>query len=93
MAVEADIFLRRNAGFRRADGITVEDMDLRLDDIDAGDDLGHRVLDLDARIDFDEVEFAAVGIHQILDGTGADIVSRLGNALGIGGKLFALRLR
>jgi hypothetical protein len=42
----------------------VEDVDLRLDDVDAGDLLGHRVLDLDARIDLDEVEGAGVGIHQ-----------------------------
>ena len=31
------------------------DADLRLDDVDAGDDFGHGVLDLDARIDLDEV--------------------------------------
>jgi hypothetical protein len=36
-------------------------VDLRLDDVDAGDLLGHRVLDLDARIDLDEVEGAGVG--------------------------------
>ena len=50
------------------------DVDLRLDDVDAGDDLGDRVLDLDARIDLDEVELAGVGIHQELDRAGADIV-------------------
>ena len=56
------------------------DADLRLDDVDAGDLLGHRVLDLDARIDLDEVEFAGVGIHQELDGAGADIVGGAGRS-------------
>ena len=48
------------------------DADLRLDDVDAGDHLGDGVLDLDARIDLDEVELAGVGIHQELDRAGAD---------------------
>jgi hypothetical protein len=47
------------------------DADLRLDDVDAGDLLGDRVLDLDARIDLDEVELAGVGVHQELDRAGA----------------------
>jgi hypothetical protein len=38
----------------------LRDQDLRLDDVDAGDLLGHRVLDLDARVDLDEVELARV---------------------------------
>ncbi len=50
------------------------DADLRLDDVDAGDLLRHRVLDLDARIDLDEVEGAGVGVHQELDRAGAAIV-------------------
>ena len=49
-------------------------MDLRLDDVDAGDLLGDGVLDLDARIDLDEIELAGIGIHQELDRAGADIV-------------------
>ena len=47
------------------------DADLRLDDVDAGHLLGDRVLDLDARIDLDEVEGAGIGIHQELDRAGA----------------------
>ena len=78
MAVEADVGLRRHARFRRADGEAVEDVDLRLDDVDAGDLLGDRVLDLDARIDLDEVELAGVGILQELDRAGADIARRVG---------------
>jgi hypothetical protein len=64
MAVQLDIVLRRNARFRRRRSHGRRDVDLRLDDVDAGDLLGHGVLDLDARIDLDEVEFAGVGIHQ-----------------------------
>lgn len=47
VAVEADIRLRRHARDFRADGMAFEDMDLRLDDVDAGDEFGNRVLDLD----------------------------------------------
>ena len=32
------------------------DADLRLDQVDAGDHFGHGMLDLDAGVDFDEVE-------------------------------------
>ena len=66
-------FWRRHARFRRTDREAVEDVDLRLDDVDAGNLLGHRMLDLDARIDLDEVELAGVGILQELDRAGADI--------------------
>ena len=41
--------------------------------------LGDGVLDLDARIDLDEVEVAGVGIHQELDRAGADIVRGAGD--------------
>ena len=51
------------------------DPDLRLDQIDAGDALGDGVLDLDARIDLDEVELAGVGILQELDGSRAAVVA------------------
>ena len=74
VAVEPDLRLRRHARGRRADRLAFEDVDLRLDDVDAGDLLGDGVLDLDARIDLDEVELAGVGIHQELDRAGADIV-------------------
>jgi hypothetical protein len=52
------------------------DVDLRLDDVDAGHLLGDGVLDLDARVHLDEVELARVHIHQELDRAGADIVGR-----------------
>jgi len=90
MAVEANVLLLRHARFRRTDGMAVEDVDLRLDDVDAGHDLGDGVLDLDARIDLDEVELAGVGIHQIFDRAGADIVRRLGDLQRIVRKFLAL---
>lgn len=67
MAVEADILLFRHTRFRRADGGPFQNMDLRLDDIDAGHDFGDGMLHLNARIDLDEVEFAGIDIHQIFD--------------------------
>ncbi len=45
-----------------------------LHDVDAGDFFGHRVLNLHARVHFDEVELAAVHIHQEFDGARAFIV-------------------
>ena len=67
-------------------------MDLRLHDIDPGDLLRHRVLDLDARIDFDEVDLAGVGIHQELDRAGADIVGGARQLHRMLGKVPALRV-
>ena len=59
------------------------DQDLALDDVVAGDLLGDGVLDLDARIDLDEVELAAVGVDEELDGAG--VVQADGPADGEGG--------
>ncbi|MPL71091.1 hypothetical protein SDC9_16859 [bioreactor metagenome] len=51
--------------------------DLRLHDVDAGDLLGHGMLDLHARVDLDEVETALVHVHQELDGAGVLIADRI----------------
>ena len=59
--------------------LALGDQDLALDEVDAGDDLGDGVLDLDARVDLDEVELAGVGVDQELDGAGvvvADVRGR-----------------
>ena len=53
-----------------ASGLPRGDQDLALDQVDVGDDLGDRVLDLDARVDLDEVERAGVDIDQEFDGAG-----------------------
>ena len=92
MAVETDAVLRRHTALRRADRGAVQDMDLRLDDVDAGHLLGHRMLDLDARIDLDEVEFSRVGIHEEFDGAGADIVRLAGDLQRVAAQFLALRV-
>ena len=49
------------------------DPDLFLDDVDAGDELGHRVLDLDARVDLEEEEVALV-VEQELERAGVGVL-------------------
>ena len=66
MAVDPDRRLCRQQRIVVADPPALGHSDLGLHDIHAGDLLGHRVLDLDPRIDFDEVIRSAVGIHQEL---------------------------
>jgi hypothetical protein len=70
MGIDANVLLARHAALGRADPRAARDADLRLDQIDAGDALGDGVLDLDARIDLDEIELAGVGVLQELDGAG-----------------------
>ncbi len=53
------------------------DADLLVDDVDAGDHLGHRVLHLQAGVHLQEVEVAVL-IHQELDRPGVDVAHRLG---------------
>ena len=91
VAVQPDVGLRRNAGLGRADGETVEDVDLRLDDVDAGHLLGDGVLDLDARIDLDEVEIAGVGILQEFDGAGSDVAGGARDVQRVAAEFVALR--
>ena len=47
---------------------------LRPDDVDARDFFGDGVLDLNARIDFDEVKFVRLGIDEKLDRAGVLVV-------------------
>ena len=53
------------------------DANLFLDDVDAGHHLGDRMLDLQPRVRFHEVE-AAVGIHQELERPGVRVLHGLG---------------
>ena len=55
------------------------DADLLVDEVDAGDRLGDRVLDLQARVHLDEIELAV--LVEELDGAGAGI-SELGHGVG-----------
>src|SRR4051812_6111482 len=57
--------------------LTRRDPDLLLDDVDAGYHLGNRMLDLQARVRFHEVE-APVGVHQELEGPGVRVLHGLG---------------
>ncbi len=52
------------------------DANLRLDQVDAGDHLGHRMLDLNAGVHFDEVEIARL-IDDEFDGAGVGVAGRL----------------
>jgi hypothetical protein len=61
--------------------------DLGLHDVDAGDLLGHRVLDLDARIDLDEVEAVRIQVVEELDGPGAAIAAGPAQAHRVVGQL------
>ena len=90
VAVQVDIALARHAArLLVADGRALGEADLRLDDIDAGHLLGDGVLDLDARIDLDEVDRAGIGIHQELDRAGALILGRMGDPDGVVAELVA----
>src|SRR5690606_35057505 len=57
--------------------LAVGDLDLLLDQIDAGDLLGDGVLHLDAGVHLDEVE-VTLGVHEVFDGAGAFVVAGLG---------------
>ena len=52
------------------------DAQLPLDQVEPGDHLGHRMLDLQPRVHLHEVE-AAVGVGDELDRAGADVADRL----------------
>ena len=72
-----DRFLRAQADLGVASGSPWATRIWHLDDVDAGDHFGDGVLDLDARIDLDEVELARVGIDQELDGAGVLVADAL----------------
>ena len=71
--------LRPAAGCRQrrlVQPVAAGDEDLAAHEVDAGDHLGDRVLDLDARVDLDEEELAALDVEQELDGAGAAVADR-----------------
>ena len=64
MARQANGLLRRYTRlFRHANALAFGDTDLCLHDVETGDHFRHGVLDLDARIDLDEIERAGLRIH------------------------------
>src|SRR6185503_14776936 len=92
VAVQPYLFLRRHARLRLANALPLDHVDLRLDDVDAGHLLGDGVLDLDARIDLDEMEFSGRGVLQEFHGAGADVIGRVRDPERIPAELFALLL-
>ena len=70
MAIEANVFLTRHARCVRQ-GLAFGDQDLGPHDVDAGHLFGHRMLDLNPRIDLDEVEAPRIHVHEELDRAGA----------------------
>ena len=73
MGVDANVLLPRHSALGGADPRAGGDADLRLDQVDPGHAFGDGVLDLNARIDFDEVELAGVRILEELDGAGGAV--------------------
>jgi hypothetical protein len=63
--------------------LAARDPQLRAHQVDVGDLLGDRVLDLDARVHLDE-DVAAVGSEQELDGAGVDVADLPGEGDGVG---------
>ena len=72
----ADGLLAGQADLRVGQRHALGDENLRLDEVDAGDFLGHRVLDLNPRIDLDEVELVRVAIDEELDRAGVLVLHR-----------------
>ena len=92
VAIQRDVVL---AGLARGlgQGFALGDHDLRLHDVDAGDFLGHGMLDLDAGVHLDEVESAGFHIHQELDGAGAFVVHMRADLAAKLAEFFALGVR
>ena len=90
MAVEADILLRQYAAIRIADARALCDSNLCLDDVDPGDFLGHGMLDLNSRVDLDEVKRIVIAVHEELDRAGISVFGGLGETQRMAAKLFSL---
>ena len=67
VAVGLNRLLAVDADLRVGQRLALGDQDLALDDVDARDDLGDGVLDLEPGVDLDEVERAGLVVDQELD--------------------------
>ena len=76
-AVRFDVGLRPEIDLGVRQQRSLSHQNLRLHDVDAGYLFGDGVLDLDARIDFDEIELVVLGVEQELDGPRVLIGDRL----------------
>jgi len=83
-ALQMDVFLAQPQGFAPGDA------QHGLDQIDAGDHLGDRMLDLDAGVHLDEEELAAGFVEQVFQGAGAPIAEAFGQAYRAGAEGLAL---
>ena len=79
-ALGADVVLAQP---HRRERVARCDLHLHDDEVDVGDLLGDRVLDLDARVHLDE-DVAAVLAEEELDGAGVDVADRAGERDGVG---------
>ena len=82
-ALELDGLLREA---QVSEGLAGGDAQLRLDEVDVGDFLGDGVLDLDARVHFDEHVLAGTlpdRVDEEFDGAGVDVVQRLRELHGV----------
>ena len=74
MAAQGDVFLQGNERVVIAHLGTFGDANLRLHDINPSHHLGDGVLDLNTRVDLNEVIFAGIDIEQILDGARVAVI-------------------
>jgi hypothetical protein len=76
------VAVARQVAVRRVERGALRDLQLPADQVDAGDHLRHRMLDLDARVHLHEVELAAVLVEDVLDGARAAVADVLAKAHG-----------
>ena len=69
------------SGLREAERLARGHPQLQRDEVPSRDQFGHRMLDLEPRVHFEEVE-APVGIEEELDGPGVPVPGALGQAHG-----------
>ena len=79
VSIQMNVRLLRHAAGRVADARTCGNANLRLHQINARDHFGHRVFHLYARIDFDKIKFAGIGVLQELHRTGVAVLGRSAN--------------
>ena len=73
IAVERNVLLLGEMHLGTVQRMPLSHEDLRADDVNTCNDLGDRVLDLHARIHFDEIELAGIDVDQELDGSGVEV--------------------
>jgi len=81
-SIAGDLVLLRNGYLHAVQRLALRDEDLRADEIDAGHTLGDGVLDLDARVHFDEEPFVAVHVIKKLDGARVVVADAFGKRHG-----------